>query len=404
MLMRCLMFSLALHAICGCNKSSDVSSKTEPSQENTITPSTLHADGLKLFNERKYDEAITVWSKELKMVPNDPAPANNIGMAYWYKHDYGTAIKYHQMAIGIDPNYGNAYYSLGIAYFEKHDYNPAEAAFNKSIAMNFKPADSYYYLVKIYGETEQCERALEYVKKTIESEPSYARYLHLDQAKCENLIKEQQSYRLFEVLRCDEETDDLCVEEGSYVPLGKTIAILNEKNNSICHAQTVERAEINSGGNGWTGTKLQVADCGKEDVGEIAVINEEVIDYKVLQMKQISDPKVVASLDGAVKNRGLLNNFIGKDYSQDIIKKAPLVYQYPYQDDEVYLIIYAPQPFILKYNDTYSSQSGDGTNCYDSTVISAFRLNQRYYARVRSCACQTDACGEEFLEIKKPQE
>lgn len=407
MLMRCFIYSLLFLIIFGCDKTLEVPSKGNkeaPRQENlrVKSSSSLHDDGLKLYNSGKYMEAINVWEEELKQSPDNASTYNNIGLAYKKLNIADTAIRYSRKAIEVDPNYGHAYYSLGIALFDTRDFKSALAAFQKSIEKNYKPADSYDYLAMIYRETDDCEKALEVVKKAIEIEPSYAAYLQPHKEACEEEIKEQQRFRLSTISFCDEEIRDyLCVEDDA-ASIGKLITILSGKNNKTCHARAVERSEINDAIESRSGTKLKDVDCGKFEEGAVAVINEEVMDYEVLQFPQLTNSVQITTIDGEIKKQGLLKKFTGKDYSKDISLELPKIFRYPYPEGNVYFILYDPQPFILKYNDMYNIIS-DENECIISSIVEAFRLNKRYYAWVWHCACGTDACGNEFIEIKKPQ-
>lgn len=141
-------------------------------------------------------------------------------------------------------------------------------------------------------------------------------------------------------------------------------------------------------------------DCRQSVEGAVAVINEEVTDYKVLLTSPVSDQNQITAIDGEVGRLGLLEKF-KSDFSKDSSNQLPEVHRYPHPEVEVYFIKYASMPLILKKEGGYNVLSNE-YECLGESIIKNFMLNKRYYAGIRYC-CESDGCvGIEFMEVKKP--
>src|SRR4030067_2912996 len=88
----------------------------------TRTAKELHAEGLRLFYENKFEKALELWFQEFQIEPHNANTANNIGIAYRRLKNYKMAFEYHQKAIELDPKFGHAYNHMGITFYEIADY------------------------------------------------------------------------------------------------------------------------------------------------------------------------------------------------------------------------------------------------------------------------------------------
>src|SRR4030042_3382254 len=122
-----ILFICTLVIVLGCGKKDQpVRRPIEPRvNPNAELAATLHHQGIKLYEEGKYQEAIDAWLKENELTPNKANVHNNIGMAYRKLNALETAMKYHKKALEIDPNYGHAHYDMGLAYYDLKNYEEA---------------------------------------------------------------------------------------------------------------------------------------------------------------------------------------------------------------------------------------------------------------------------------------
>ncbi len=156
----------------GCEKKDQPVSKPK-ANPNAELPATLHQEGIRLYEERKYQEAINAWLKENELTPNKANVHNNIGMAYRNLNDLKTAMEYHKKAIEIDPNYGHAYYDMGLAYYYLKKYEEAAAAFQRAVDLNYYNADVYYSLAVTFRDLKNYQKAKIFLEKLIELNPHY---------------------------------------------------------------------------------------------------------------------------------------------------------------------------------------------------------------------------------------
>ncbi|MBI5573614.1 MAG: hypothetical protein HY919_03565 [Elusimicrobia bacterium] len=87
-----------------------------------------HSEGLKAFNEGKYQVAIELWKKEIEIISSANA-CNNIAIAY-SRLDSNEELIWRKKAIELDPNFAKAHYGLGCYYWTIGDYESAIKEYN----------------------------------------------------------------------------------------------------------------------------------------------------------------------------------------------------------------------------------------------------------------------------------
>ncbi|MEW6068330.1 MAG: tetratricopeptide repeat protein [Nitrospirota bacterium] len=127
----------------------------------------LHTEGLMLFDEGKYNDAIEVWFREIIFDPMRPKPYNNIGIAYRKLGKPDIAILYHRKAISIDPSFGHSYYSLGLIHYDEQDYKTALDMFLKAIQNKYDSADVYYSIGQSYKNLKEYNKAFAAYETTV---------------------------------------------------------------------------------------------------------------------------------------------------------------------------------------------------------------------------------------------
>ncbi len=150
--------------LCGCNSSYI---KHDQDAETAQAADKLHTEGLMLFDEGKYKDALEVWFHEIILDPMRPKPYNNIGIAYRKLRKPDIAISYHKKAISVDPSFGHAYYSLGLIYYDRQDYKAALDMFLKAIQHKYEDADVYYSLGQSYKNLKEYSEALAAYEATV---------------------------------------------------------------------------------------------------------------------------------------------------------------------------------------------------------------------------------------------
>jgi tetratricopeptide (TPR) repeat protein len=152
--------------------------ETDKINVNTKSAGALHAEGLRLYRQGRYKEAIEVWLEELEITPKNANTHNNIGIAYYYLGDYESSVLYHKKAIELNNNFGHGYFSLGRAYIEVGKNEEAKQALSKAIELRFKPYGAFYLLGTAHKSLKEYEEARDALLKSLEfKKDPYTYYL-----------------------------------------------------------------------------------------------------------------------------------------------------------------------------------------------------------------------------------
>jgi tetratricopeptide (TPR) repeat protein len=147
-------------------------------------------EGVRLFEEGKYQEAIAEYEKVFDIEKNNTAALFEIGYAYYALKDYDKAIKYSDKVIkqgkdnlleaynlkgntlddtgkpekaikvyeeGIKqfPDQYLLYFNLGISHYRIGEHKEAEAALQQAIGLKVNHKSSHFYLGKLKSETKE---------------------------------------------------------------------------------------------------------------------------------------------------------------------------------------------------------------------------------------------------------
>jgi tetratricopeptide (TPR) repeat protein len=105
------------------------------------------------FAQKHYSKAVHQYKKALKVLPQSPSLMSNLGTAFFAKKDYKHAGEEYQAALKLDPDVFEHHDSFGVI-LEEH-----------TVA---ERAKFHYYLAKMFAEQHLTDRALLYVRKSLE--------------------------------------------------------------------------------------------------------------------------------------------------------------------------------------------------------------------------------------------
>jgi spermidine synthase len=132
--------------------------------------------GLLYLSEGKIDEAIIVLSDALKLDRKNSVINSNLGLAYLDKKEYDSAIEYFNRAISFNSKNIEAHYNLGLAYIiGKNQPEKAIEQWEKSLEIDPEYVGALYNLGLAYFNNKQFENAVNFLEKTIESQPQNQR-------------------------------------------------------------------------------------------------------------------------------------------------------------------------------------------------------------------------------------
>jgi tetratricopeptide (TPR) repeat protein len=134
-----------------------------------------------LRTARKYYE------RAIKSNPKYAEAINNLGTVYYADKSFRRAINQYKKALRYSPESASIYSNLGTAYFARKDYKDATVAYEKALSLDPEVFESrntrgvllqersveerakfHYYLAKTYAKAGQNDRALLYIRKSIE--------------------------------------------------------------------------------------------------------------------------------------------------------------------------------------------------------------------------------------------
>jgi tetratricopeptide (TPR) repeat protein len=127
------------------------------------------------------------YERAIKLNPRYAEAINNLGTVYYARHSYRKAIGHYKKALEFSPNSASIYSNLGTAYFARRKYEDAAAAWTKALSLDAEVfehrssqgvllqertvgerAKFHYHIAKLYAKAGLNERALLYMRKSIE--------------------------------------------------------------------------------------------------------------------------------------------------------------------------------------------------------------------------------------------
>jgi tetratricopeptide (TPR) repeat protein len=127
------------------------------------------------------------YERAIRKNPRYSEAVNNLGTVYYATKSYRKAVAQYKKALEISPNSASVYGNLGTAHFARKQYKEAAESYQKAIALDpevFEHRSSYgellqernveerakfhYYLAKTFAQAGNAERAIQYMRKSIE--------------------------------------------------------------------------------------------------------------------------------------------------------------------------------------------------------------------------------------------
>ena len=124
-----------------------------------------------LCEQERFKEAANVYNAALIYNPGDFDLYYNLGIVYTRLSDFQMAKEMYEKAAAINHKMYGANYNLGLIAFIQRDYDTAEKFFENSLYGDLE-AMSYYQLAKIYVHKGDKDKAINFLNKAIELEPS----------------------------------------------------------------------------------------------------------------------------------------------------------------------------------------------------------------------------------------
>ena len=129
-----------------------------------------------LFDKKKYDVAISDYTKAIELNPMFADAYYNRGNAYVNIKKYTKAIKDYTKAIALNPKGADFYLERGNVYAMKKDYDQSIADYARAIDLN--PNCANYYVVRgsVYAMKKDYDQSIADYARAIDLNPNCANY------------------------------------------------------------------------------------------------------------------------------------------------------------------------------------------------------------------------------------
>lgn len=131
----------------------------------------LYEKGLKLYYERNFEEALSLFNQILILEPQNYQALNSKGATYAFQGRYSEGISLIQQALQIKPEFIYAHFNLGLAYELAGNYEKSIEAYKEAIQLDEKDVWSYYGIASIYGRKGDVEKVIEWLRPAIVLDP-----------------------------------------------------------------------------------------------------------------------------------------------------------------------------------------------------------------------------------------
>ena len=130
--------------------------------------------GLALSKLRKYDDALTAFSKAIELEPANPEHYINRGTVKYYQRKWIEAALDFKKSLGMQPSQANALNALGLIASDNYQFDSARYYFNEALLIS--PNQPYFLnnLGYVYLQQMQFEKAVELINRSITLDPDNA--------------------------------------------------------------------------------------------------------------------------------------------------------------------------------------------------------------------------------------
>lgn len=130
-------------------------------------------EGNRLYDEKKFNQAVEAYTKAIELNPEYATSYNNRGFTYKNLKEFDKALADLNRAIDLNPDYVNAYYNLGNTYKALGDYDKALADYSRAIELNPDYVNAYNNRGFTYNNLKEYDKALADLNRAIELNPDF---------------------------------------------------------------------------------------------------------------------------------------------------------------------------------------------------------------------------------------
>jgi len=156
-----------------------------PKKAPTSGPETSYhlSAGVRLYDDKKYAEAITQFESAMKIEPNNPLVHYELALTYMQLNEYDKCIATTKKGLKNPADQKrNLTTLLATCYSESGDINQAVSLYKSVLRSNSRDPELHYNLAVAYTKQNKVREAIDHFEKSIKNKPDYASpYLALGQ-------------------------------------------------------------------------------------------------------------------------------------------------------------------------------------------------------------------------------
>ena len=120
-----------------------------------------------------WKDEFTLWQRAVEISPTSPRARDNLGLAYFGRGDYISAINEFENTLRLNPLYYLAYYNAGVVYQLQKRFDLAKVSYEECIKINPQFFRVYYNLGIVYKKTGELDKAIGVYEKAILLDPRH---------------------------------------------------------------------------------------------------------------------------------------------------------------------------------------------------------------------------------------
>ena len=170
-----------------------------------------------LCEQERFKEAANIYQDALKYHSAEYDLYYSLGIVFTRLNEFGQAKEMYEKAASLNHKLFGAYYNLGQICFIERDLDQAEKYFEKCLYDDELEAMSYYGLAKIYVLKGLKEKAITFINKAIEIDPSL-----LKKASKEQIFKSIKEYITVSVKMDEIEPEEKVLTDEDFMDIPYT--------------------------------------------------------------------------------------------------------------------------------------------------------------------------------------
>mgnify|MGYP003790397425 CR=1 FL=1 len=129
--------------------------------------------GVVLYTRGDKEAGLRSLNRAMELSPEWSRPHNDLAILYRQDGDWDKALEHAAEAIRIDPEHPIPYYNYGVILYMMGEREEAQAQFQHVLELNSDLPAPYYNIACGFAQSDDLERALEYLEIAIRLDPAF---------------------------------------------------------------------------------------------------------------------------------------------------------------------------------------------------------------------------------------